>query len=318
MEDREAGADLLGETEQVQLGAEFAVIAFGGLFHTGLVGAQLVLGWPGCPVDTLQLLVLLRTAPICGCDPSERVAVADHPRVGQVRAAAEVLPHSLACPGVHVVVDRQLSGADFHALFGVERCGVALERAAFESDEFELVRLAGEFSSGLVVGHDASHEALAGADDPRHLLVEHLEVIRSERFRDVEVVVEPVGDVWTDAELRFGVDRLHGLREHMRGGVAQNVEPVRRVDRDGLDGVGGRDLRGEVLQLAVDAHCDNGTIGEELEAVSHLVPLLESSIGFFNCSSGRSSARTSRRGRVNRGLSPTTEDRWADARGRDP
>mgnify|MGYP002652709233 CR=1 FL=1 len=34
--------------------------------------------------------------------------------------------------------------------------------------------------------------------------------------RHVEVVVETVGDGRSDAELRLGVDLLHGLREHVR------------------------------------------------------------------------------------------------------
>ena len=102
-----------------------------------------------------------------------------------------------------------------------------------------------------------------------------LQILGRERLGDVEVVVEAVGDGRADAELRLGVDRLHRLREHVRGGVPQDVR-ARRASRSSTGStasvVGHR--RREVLELAVDAHRDNGSIGEELEAVSHLDPLL--------------------------------------------
>ena len=51
-------------------------------------------------------------------------------------------------------------------------------------------------------------------------------------------------------------------------------EAVGRVDRDRLDDVGVGDRRGEVLELAVDAHGDNGSLSvRELEAVGHCEPL---------------------------------------------
>ena len=64
----EAAADLLGEGEQVELGAELAVVALGGLLEAVLVRAQLVLGRPRGAVDALQLRVLLRAAPVGGGD----------------------------------------------------------------------------------------------------------------------------------------------------------------------------------------------------------------------------------------------------------
>ena len=63
------------------------------------------------------------------------------------------------------------------------------------------------------------------------------------------------------------------LGPDMRGGVAEDAQAVGRVDRDGLDDVGLRHRRGQVLELAVDAHRDNGSISEELEAVGHCDPL---------------------------------------------
>jgi hypothetical protein len=86
------GADLVGEREQVELLAELAVVALGGLLEALLVGAQLVLGGPGGAVDALQLRVLLAAAPVGAGDAGEVPAVADEARAGHVRAAAEVAP----------------------------------------------------------------------------------------------------------------------------------------------------------------------------------------------------------------------------------
>ena len=47
VEDHQARADLLGEGEQVELGAEPAVVAPGGLGQAGLVGPEVLLGGPG-------------------------------------------------------------------------------------------------------------------------------------------------------------------------------------------------------------------------------------------------------------------------------
>ncbi len=108
---RQAGSDLLREREQVELLAELAVVALGGLLEALLVRAQLVLGRPGGAVDALQLRVLLAAAPVGAGDAGERPAVADQAGARQVRAAAEVLPDGLAV-AVDVVVDRQLAAAD--------------------------------------------------------------------------------------------------------------------------------------------------------------------------------------------------------------
>ena len=193
---------------------------------------------------------------------------------------------------VDVVVDGELGAADLDGLALLELRGAAL--VPLEPDELELVRLVREFGARLVVGHHATHEALALSDDAGHLLVERLEVLGGERLGDVEVVVEPVGHGRSDAELRLGVDGLHGLREHVRGRVAQDAEAVGRVDRDRFDDVGVGHRRGEVLELAVDAHRDNGSIGEELEAVGHCDPLPLSRDEPFNCSATPRRRRPSR------------------------
>ena len=185
--------------------------------------------------------------------------------LGRCGPRPEVLPGDLAVLR-GVVVDRQLSGADLGgcALSGV--CSGA--GAAGELDEFELERLVGELSAGLIGGHDAADETLSCADDALHLFRDRLDVIGRERGVDAEVVIEAVGDRRADAEVRLRVDALHGLGEDVGGGVAQDRQAILAVDRDRQDviglGHGGR----EILEFAVHAHGDDGSVREQGEAVA--------------------------------------------------
>ncbi len=257
---RQPRADLVGEREQVELAAELAVVALGGFLEPRLVGAQIVLGRPRRAVDPLELGVLLAPPPVRAGDAGQRPAVADHARARHVRAAAEVLPDRLAV-AVHVVVDRELAGADLDG----RPLGSLL--AALQTDQLEFERLVDEFGAGLLVADDPSHEALAFADDARHLLVDGLEVIRRERLLDAEVVVEAVRDGRADPEVRLRIDPLHGLREDVRRRVAEDAEPVGAVDGHRLDGIRLVDQRREVFELAVHPQRDDGAIGEQGESV---------------------------------------------------
>src|SRR5690606_22841378 len=127
VEDGQAGADLLGEGEQVELAAQAAVVAALGLRDALLVGPQLLLGGPRGAVDALELGVLLAAAPVGRGGAGEGEAVADEPGAGQVRAAAQVLPGDLTAPA-DVVVDRQLPGAHLDGRpLGRGFCAAALE-----------------------------------------------------------------------------------------------------------------------------------------------------------------------------------------------
>lgn len=241
VEDGEAGADVLGDGEEVQLVAELAVVALLGLDQEVQVRLQLVLGRPGGAVDALQHRVLLAAAPVGGrvAHQLERRDVAG---ARQVRAAAEVAPAQVAGLGVHVVVDGQLGAAhlDVGAVLG--------GGGALEADQLQLVRLGGQFLAGGVVGDHPAGELLPPLDDLLHLLLDGLEVIGVERLLDVEVVVEAVLDRRADAELGLGEELLHGLRHHVRGGVAQDVQAVLAADLDGLDLVAVLDGVREVLE----------------------------------------------------------------------
>ncbi|CAH0327572.1 hypothetical protein SRABI128_06239 [Microbacterium sp. Bi128] len=179
-----------------------------------------------------------------------------------MRAAAQIAPDAVPALAVHVVVNGDVAGADLDvdALSGLG--GVILP-----AQQFELVGLVLHRFARLVLGHHAAHELLVLVDDLLHHLFELAEVFRGERFRDVEVEVEAVRDVGADAELGVGAQLLHGLGHDVGRGVAQDVEPVRGINGDGLDiGVLGKGLV-QVLQLAVDAgHNDVAALKEEFRA----------------------------------------------------
>ena len=86
-----------------------------------------------------------------------------------------------------------------------------------------------------------------------HFRFELGEVFRRERPAEREVVVEAVFDDRTDRDLRFRIDRLHGLRKQVRGRVPQDLETVRVLaGDDGQRGVAIDQVRC-IDELAVDA-----------------------------------------------------------------
>ena len=113
VEHRQAGADLVGEAEQVELVAEPAVVAALRLLDPVQVLVERLLGRPGGAVDALQLLVLLVAAPVGG-GAAHELERRDALGGRQVRAAAQVLPGQRAV-ALEVVVDRQAAVADLDA-----------------------------------------------------------------------------------------------------------------------------------------------------------------------------------------------------------
>ena len=250
VEDDQAGADLLGEGVQVQLGSEATVVAALGFLDTLLVGHQVLLGGPGGAVDALELVVRLVTLPVGGRGLGQGEAVADQLGGGQVGAAAQVLPGDGT-----VAADVVVHG---------EGCAANLDRGALgtlalRGDELELVGLLGQLNHGLVLGDLAAHEALAFLDDALHALLEFTQQLGGHRVDVAEVVVEAVGDERADAEVDVGEDVLNSLREHVRGAVAQDVQAILAGQGDGLDGrallKGGR----EVTRRAVNLNGDDVT-----------------------------------------------------------
>ena len=164
MEHSQAGANLVGEGEEVQFGPQLAVIPASGLFQAGEMRVKVILRSPGRAINSLQLGVLFAAAPI-GCrNPSELPPVSDHAGARQMRASAEVPPHALARLGINVVVHGQLALANLNTL-----AGVANGRLPLQADELDFVRLCSKLSQGLVRGDNAALKTLAAFDNRLHL-----------------------------------------------------------------------------------------------------------------------------------------------------
>ena len=255
VEDGQAGADLVGEAEQVELAAELAVVAPLGLLDPVEVLLERLLGLPGGAVDALQLLVLLVAAPVRR-GAAHQLERRDPLGGRQVGTAAQVAPRDVTV-AADVVVDGELPGADLDAR-ALGRA-VGLPRA-LEPDQLDLVGLVLELGERVGVGGDPTGEPLALLDDLPHPGLDLLEVLGVERGLDVEVVVEAVLDRRPDAEAGVRVQLLDRLGEHVCGGVAQDVAAVGGVDGHGLDLVAVLELVGEVAEHPADPGGDHGLV----------------------------------------------------------
>ena len=244
MENRQAGADLVREGEEVEFDAELAVVPSLGLGVPFLVRLHGFRRFPGGAVDPLQLWVLLAAPPVGGGaagEPERRdVAGGRH-----VRAAAQVAPHQIPGVRVQVVVDGQLAGADLDGLFAAH--------IRFQVDQLELVGLGSQLGARRFrrIDHPPG-EPLAGLDDLAHPLLDVGQIVRGERPGNVEVVVEAVLDRRADAQLCVRELVLHRLGEHVRGRMTDDRAAVVGVRGDRLDvGVG----LGGPAQVAQPAVC---------------------------------------------------------------
>ena len=122
-------------------------------------------------------------------------------------------------------------------------------------DDFRFVLLAhvAEKAHRFVARHDAALDLDVALRDFRHALFDRGEVFRRERPLVGEVVIEAVLDHRADRHLRVGKELLHRVREQMRGGVADDLEPVGILVGDDRDVGVGLDAMSGVDELAVDA-----------------------------------------------------------------
>ena len=108
---------------------------------------------------------------------------------------------------------------------GVLRVGGDLLALRQLRDELQLVGLVLEHLPRLGAVHDRLREGVAAGDDGAHLLLDDRQVLRGQRARQVEVVVEPVIDGRPDGQLRVGEHLEHRLGHHVRKGVPDLEEP---------------------------------------------------------------------------------------------
>ena len=123
-----------------------------------------------------------------------------------MRSPAEVFPDRFPCLGVDVVVDSELSCADFDTLALVTRCSLVLQLVLLT-----LVGLLGKFTERLVCAHHTAHEALTALHDALHLFLQSAELLGRKGFRNVKVVIKTVHHWWPDAQFCLRIQCLHRL-----------------------------------------------------------------------------------------------------------
>ena len=252
----QAAADLGWEVEQVELGAELAVIAPLGLLEAVEMVGQVLLRCPRRPVDPLQLRVVLVAPPVGAGHPGQLEVAEMTARVLDVGPSAQVDE-----PG------RVLVGAHDAGLGHRHRVGRGVV------DDLELVAMVPEDLTGPVRRDLVADERLGLGDDLAHPGVDAVEVVRGEvaAVGQLEVVVEAVLDRRTDPERRPGEQVEHGLGQHVRRRVADRVQPARIVGGDDADlvalGQRGRQVslltvdRGDDRRLAQPGTDGGGEIG---------------------------------------------------------
>ncbi len=255
VEHREAGPDLVGEGEQVELGAELAVVALLGLLEAAEVLVERGLRLPRGAVDALEHRTLLVAPPVRARDLGEleRTEPLGGRHVGAAAQVDELGPAPLSERGVRVAVHRDdVALADLGGVFGVD-----------PFDDLDLVGLIGEGGDGVLAVELLAHEGLVGLDDLAHAGLDAFEVVSGEvpAVRQLEVVVEAVGDGGADGVLRAREEVGDGLRHHVRSGVAQHLTAVVGVGGDDRDACVVLDGTVEVVPLAVDPGRQRG-LGE--------------------------------------------------------
>ena len=193
---------LVLHVQQVELPGELAVVALFGLFQAVQIGVEVFLLRPCRAVHALQHLVLRVAAPV-GTGQLHQLEVLELAGRRHVRAAAEVDEIALA-------VQR-------NSLIGGDR-----------RDDLGLVRLAhvAEEAHRLVARHHAAFDRDVPLRQLGHFFLDRRQVVRRERALVREIVVEAVLDHRADGHLRIGKQRLHRVRQQVRGGMADHVEAV--------------------------------------------------------------------------------------------
>ena len=229
---------MLGEVEEVELGAEPAMVACARLLEPLEVRVEVGLRVERRAVDARQLRLRRVAAPVRAGEAGELERL-DRLRVLQVRAAAEIGEVALR-------VERDVA-------FG----GV---------DELDLVRLVlgGEARLRLVARDLLARPLAAFLQLLRDLRLDPLEILLADRLREVEVVVEAVLDRRADRDLHARIEPPDRLGEQVRRRVAEHGERVgiRRVARrQELDPVAVGERRAQILHRAVRAY-EHRLLGE--------------------------------------------------------
>ena len=231
--ERRAGRGV-GGVEEVELAADPAVIALAGLLEQAQILVQVGLLEEGGAVDPGQHLPRRVAAPV-GARLREQLERTDRRGGLQMRPAAQILE-------VVVAIEADLA-------VGQALC------------ELELVRLLLGLEPGqelTLVDAVLAHELGRAGQDPAHLGLDPLEILRAQRLRELEVVVEAVGDRRPDRDLRVGPQVQDRLSHHVRGGMPQHGQRLGVAVGDDADALAVVQGQAQVAHVAVDLHGDRG------------------------------------------------------------
>ena len=197
----EALADIFVDVEELQVAAEFTVVAGLGLLLAVEVLVEFFARGEGGAVDALELFVLL-VAAVVGAGDGQKFEGFEFGGVAHVRAGAEV--HELA-----VLVEGDfLVGGDVG-----------------ETAEFVAFLAAGDDKrGGFFAGEFFAVKRLVLAGDFLHLGFDLDEVVGGEFMVEVEVVVEAGVGGRADVEFGVGEKTEDSRREDVRGRVAEFFE----------------------------------------------------------------------------------------------
>src|SRR5712691_10596683 len=107
----------------------------------------------------------------------------------------------------------------------VQRNRLAL-RNRFNDLRLVVLALVLEKIDRVSASHDFPADLNVAPGDLNHALFDRSKVIRRERTGVGKVVIETVLDYRTDRHLSLGKQLLYCVREQVRGGVAQDFQPI--------------------------------------------------------------------------------------------
>jgi hypothetical protein len=174
---------------------------------------QLLLRAPDRPVDPLELGALLVATPV-GRRDGQQPEGADPARRRHMGPAAQVAERPVLVEADH---GRRLPGCP------------GLRREVVEDLDLEALALALDGGAGVVELDLLADERVVGRHAGPHPVLDRREVVGRQPPRQVEVVIEAVGDGRPDPELGAGKEVEDGLGHHVGRRVAHRVELVVRT-----------------------------------------------------------------------------------------
>ena len=205
MPEDHARGHILMKGEEVQILAQFSVIAFFRFFQLAQVTIQLLWIGKGSGIDTAEHAVFFIAAPVSS-GYREQLERLDQTGSRQVRAAAKV--------------DKLTNGIQAHRSI----------RNIIDQLYLVVFTLILKESYSFFLGNDLAREELVLLDDLAHLRFDGRKIFRREGFFYVKIVIEAGFNGRADGHLGVGVKAQHRLSQDVGRRVAQNFKALRGIN----------------------------------------------------------------------------------------